>query len=105
MLASIGTMTGCIGGPDGSSELQPGARYQPGTEMGIYTPEQHTNYDGRFIVSASQVYHVGTLDDTSPWDHMGDDGSGVQAVDGTIELDVDEQANTCLLYTSPSPRD
>ena len=62
--------------------------------MGIYTPEQHTNYDGRFIVSASQVYHVGTLDDTSPWDHMGDDGSGIQAVGGTIELDVDEQANT-----------
>ena len=93
MLASIGTMTGCIGAPDGSSELQPGARYQPGTEMGIYTPEQHTNYDGRFIVSASRVYHVGTLDDTSPWDHMGDDGSGVQAVGGTIELDVDELTN------------
>jgi len=65
VLASIGTMIGCIG-PESSnvsSELQPGARYQPGTEMGIYTPEQHTNYDGRFIVSASQVYHLGTLDE------------------------------------------
>ena len=89
-------MIGCIG-PESSnvsSELQASARYQPGTEMGIYTPEQHTNYDGRFIVSASQVYHLGTLDDTSPWDHMGDDGSSVQAVGGTIELDVDERANT-----------
>lgn len=29
-----------------------GPRTQPGTEMGIYTPEQHELYDGRFTWSA-----------------------------------------------------
>ena len=83
---------------DGASEAQvepqPGARYQPGTDMGIYTPEQHADYDGRFIVSGSRVHQVGTLDDESPWDHMGDDASNVRAVGGTIEFDIDERANT-----------
>ncbi len=98
-LAAMATLIGCIEPESPSTaeaalEPQPGARYQPGTEMGIYTPEQHIDYDGRFIVSASRVYHVGTLDDISPWDHMGDDGSNVRAVGGIIEFDVDERANT-----------
>ena len=69
-LAAMATLIGCIEPESPSTaeaalEPQPGARYQPGTEMGIYTPEQHIDYDGRFIVSASRVYHVGTLDDIS----------------------------------------
>jgi hypothetical protein len=62
--------------------------------MGIYTPEQHDLSDGRFVISGGRVYQTGTLADTSPWDHMGDDGSNVRAVGGTIEIDVDEVANT-----------
>jgi hypothetical protein len=56
--------------------------------MGIYTPEQHDLYDGRFVISGGRVYQTGTLADTSPWDHMGDDGSNVRAVGGTVEIDV-----------------
>lgn len=67
---------------------------QPGTEMGIYTPAQHPLYDGRFVLTGSDVYHVGTLNDPSPWDHMGDDASNLRPVGGTIEVDVDEIANT-----------
>jgi len=67
---------------------------QPGTQMGIYAPSQHPLYDGRFLVTGSRVYQVGTLADASPWDHMGDDGSNVRAVGGTIDFDVDELANT-----------
>jgi hypothetical protein len=76
------------------AEPEPGARYQPGAEFGIYTPEQHADYDGRFIVSGSRVYQAGTLGDESPWDHLGDDASNVRPVGGTIEFDVDERANT-----------
>ena len=54
---------------------EPGARYQPGTEMGIYAPEQHDLYGGRFIIVGNAVHQVGTLNDESPWDHMGDDAS------------------------------
>ena len=81
---------------DATAEAQPepGARYQPGAEFGIYAPEQHADYDGRFIVSGSRVYQAGTLDDESRWDHLGDDASNLLPVGGTIEFDVDERANT-----------
>jgi hypothetical protein len=70
------------------------ARNQPDTMMGIYTPEQHGLYDGRFVISGSRIYQAGTLDDESPWDHMGDDASNLREVGGTIEFDVDEINNT-----------
>ena len=73
---------------------EPGARYQPGTQMGLYTPEQHDLYDGRFTIAGSAVHQVGALNDHSPWDHMGDDASNVRTVGGTIELDVNEIENT-----------
>ena len=44
--------------------------------------------------SGSRVYQVGTLSDPSPWDHMGDAGTNLRAVSGTIEVDVNEIANT-----------
>jgi hypothetical protein len=40
------------------------------------------------------VYQVGTLFDAAPWDHMGDDGTDVRRVEGSIEIDVDEIDNT-----------
>ena len=42
--------------------------------MELYAPEQHDLYDGRFTIAGSKIYHVGTLNDRSPWDHMGNDG-------------------------------
>ena len=80
--------------PPETTPLQQGARVQPDTGMGIYTPEQHDLYDGRFIIEGSRVYQAGTLDDPSPWDHMGDDAGNLRPVGGTIELDVDEIRNT-----------
>ncbi len=77
-----------------TSEPEPGARYQPGTEMGLYAPEQHDLYDGRFILTGSRVYHVGTLSDAAPWDHMGNDAANVGPVGGTVEIDVNEITNT-----------
>lgn len=90
--------TGCTpepaGVPDATETREPGARFQPDTEMGIYTPRQHALYDGRFIIEGNSVYQVGTLNDTSPWDHMGDDASNLRPVAGTIQFDVDEIRNT-----------
>jgi len=62
--------------------------------MGLYAPEQHDLYDGRFVIAGADVHQVGTLDDESPWDHMGNDASTVRAVGGTIDLDVNEIDNT-----------
>jgi hypothetical protein len=71
-----------------------GPRTQPGTAMGIYAPDQHELYDGRFDIRATRVYQAGTLGDESPWDHMGDDSSNLRFVAGTVELDVNEIENT-----------
>lgn len=81
---------------DSSAEERPASQEsgQPGAALPIYAPEQHPLYDGHFVVSASRIYQVGTLSDSVPWDHMGDDAANLRPVDGTIELDVDERANT-----------
>lgn len=70
------------------------AQGQPGTAMGVYTPVQHPLYDGRFVISGSRIYQVGSLFDAAPWDHMGDAGKNLRPVEGTIDLDVDERSNT-----------
>jgi len=71
-----------------------GPRSQPATALGIYAPQQHRLYDGRFNISASDVYQVGSLNDTPPWDHMGNDAGNIKAVAGNISIDVNEIDNT-----------
>jgi hypothetical protein len=80
--------------PQSAAPPATGARSQPETAMGIYTPEQHRPYDGRFRITGTRVHQVGRLSDTAPWDHMGDDATNLRAVEGSIEIDVDERANT-----------
>ncbi len=74
--------------------LERGPRTQLGTEMGLYAPGQHDLYDGKFVISGGNIHQVGTLNDESPWDHMGNDASTVRAVAGTAEIDVDEINNS-----------
>ena len=71
-----------------------GPRSQPGAGMTMYAPNQHELYDGRFVIRGTSIYQVGTLNDRSPWDHMGDDASNLRAVEGEILLDVNELENT-----------
>ena len=82
---------GCAGD---APEPERGPRTQPGTGMGIYAPEQHNAYDGHFVITGTDVHQAGHLADPSPWDHMGDDAANVQAVAGSVMVDVDEIANT-----------
>ncbi|MFQ5777449.1 MAG: hypothetical protein ACE5IP_05530 [Terriglobia bacterium] len=72
---------------------QAGPRSQPGTAMGIYTPEQHSLYDGHFVLTASRIFQVGRLSDPPGWDHMDNEAQRVHAVEGTVEIDVDEINN------------
>ena len=76
------------------AQTQRGPRAQPDTEMGLYAPNQHELYDGRFVIRGSRIYQAGTLDDESPWDHMGDAASNLRPVGGTVSFDVNEIANT-----------
>ena len=69
-------------------------RQQPGAEMTVYTPEQHDLYDGRFVLSAGRVHMVGRLNDPPGWNHIDNNASNVHAVEGTVEIDVNEVTNT-----------
>ena len=78
------------------ADAQPprGPRSQPESGMTMYAPNQHELYDGHFVIRGTGVYQAGKLNDASPWDHMGDDAKNLRAVDGDIQLDVDEIKNT-----------
>jgi hypothetical protein len=77
-----------------STQIEKGPRTQPGTQMGLYTPEQHDLYDGRFIISGTRIFQAGTLADESPWDHLGDNASNLREVKGRVDFDVNEIDNT-----------
>lgn len=77
-----------------AQEAERGPRTQPGTEMDMYAPSQHELYDGRFHITGQRIYHVGTLNDESPWDHMGDDAENLRPVHGQVVIDVNEIDNT-----------
>jgi len=101
ILTTSFTMTSCQEVAEDSVEEAPseavaqaGPRSQPGTEMGIYTPEQHDLYSGRFILGASKIYQVGRLNDPPGWDHVDNEAERVYPVEGTVELDVNEIDNT-----------
>jgi hypothetical protein len=77
-----------------NAQTERGPRTQPDTNMGIYAPSQHELYDGRFIIRGTRIYQAGTLNDESPWNHMGDDATNLRAVHGEVEFDVNEIGNT-----------
>ncbi|NNC64299.1 MAG: hypothetical protein HKN84_05910 [Gammaproteobacteria bacterium] len=91
VIAALGLFAFVVGA---SAQTERGPRSQPDTEMGLYAPNQHELYDGRFVIRGSRVYQAGTLDDESPWDHMGDHAGDLRSVGGTISLDVNEIENT-----------
>jgi len=71
-----------------------GPRTQPETGMGLYAPNQHELYDGRFRITGTRIFQAGTLNDPSPWDHMGDDASNLRPVHGAVDIDVNEIENS-----------
>jgi hypothetical protein len=100
-IASLVLFYACAGpseeeaSPQEAVSQEPTLRHQPGADqMNFYTPEQHDLYDGRFIISAGGIHQVGTLNDPPGWNHLGNDASNVRSVEGTVEIDVDEKANT-----------
>ena len=62
--------------------------------MGMYAPQQHELYDGRFNIVGRNVYQSGSLNETSPWDHMDDRANNLHKVSGEIRIDVNEIDNS-----------
>ena len=77
-----------------SESTERSARMQPQTTMGMYAPQQHELYDGRFNIVGRNVYQSGSLNETSPWDHMDDRANNLHKVSGEIRIDVNEIDNS-----------
>jgi hypothetical protein len=89
-------LIGCILAGAVVAAQQPAAvdpRRQPGA-ITAFAPEQHDLYDGRFILSASRLYMVGTLNDAPGWDHLDNDAKALRPASGSVDIDVDEINNT-----------
>jgi len=77
-----------------SGDPQATPQQEPGDTIELYRPQAHDLYNGRFNIEGKKIYQVGGLYDSAPWDHMGNDGKNVQAVGGSVEIDVNEIKNT-----------
>ena len=78
----------------GQQDTVRGRRQQPGTDMGIYSPQMHQLYDGQFHLAAGKVYMVGGLHDEPGWDHIDNEAKTVHQVAGQVTIDVDEIKNS-----------
>src|SRR5262245_52237351 len=60
----------------------------------IFKGVEHPHYTGEFRISGQRATLIGSMNDASPWDHLDYAGKHLSSVQGTIEIDVNELANT-----------
>lgn len=60
----------------------------------IFKATEHPNYSGLFRLRGANGRLVGSMQDRSPWDHLDPAGTHLTLVPGTIEIEVDERADT-----------
>lgn len=60
----------------------------------VFKATEHPNYTGLFQLRGGKGTLVGSVHDRSPWDHLDYAGKHLTPVQGTIEIEVDDQANT-----------
>ncbi len=81
-VASWGEKPGQFGTPKGNE----------GTR--IFKDTEHPYYSGQFRIRGQKATLVGSMQDNSPWDHLDYAGKHLKAVQGTIDIDVNEITNT-----------
>jgi hypothetical protein len=60
----------------------------------IFNATEHPNYSGQFHLTGHQTTLVGSMADHSPWDHLDYAGHRLSAIDGSIDINVNERANS-----------
>ena len=63
----------------------------------IFKATEHPYYSGEFHLAGGRATLVGSMRDSSPWDHLDYAGKHLTPVRGTIEIDVHELVNTGLV--------
>jgi hypothetical protein len=60
----------------------------------IFKATEHPYYSGEFHLTGGRTVLVGSMQDSPPWDHLDYAGKHLTPVKGTIEIDINELANT-----------
>ena len=60
----------------------------------IFKATEHPFYSGEFHLKGERTTLIGSMRDTPPWDHLDYAGKHLNAVKGTITIDVNELTNT-----------
>ncbi len=60
----------------------------------IFNATEHPYYSGEFHLRGDRATLIGSMKDIPPWDHLDYAGKHLTPVQGTIEIDVNELANT-----------
>lgn len=60
----------------------------------IFKATEHPFYSGEFRLKGERATLVGSMGDTAPWDHLDYAGKRLNAVKGTIDIEVNEHTNT-----------
>lgn len=63
----------------------------------IFLATEHPNYSGHFRIRGQEATQVGRMQDRAPWDHLDYAGKQLTRVPGTVDIDVNERANTGLV--------
>lgn len=94
-LVLMGTMGLFV--PAGLSAGEQGGLPQGNEGTRIFRADEHPTYSGRFHIIGTQATLVGSMRDDPPWDHMDYEGQHLNAVNGSIEIEVNERTNTGLV--------
>ena len=60
----------------------------------IFKATEHPYYSGEFHIRGDRATLIGSMRDTSPWDHLDYAGKRLNHLKGIIEIDVNESTNT-----------
>lgn len=81
LVCACGAMAGQFGTPKGDE----------GTR--IFKATEHPQYSGQFHLSGQKAMLIGSMKDAVPWDHLDYAGKRLTAVQGTIDIEVNELTN------------
>lgn len=60
----------------------------------IFKATEHPHYSGQFHLSGQKAILIGSMKDEVPWDHLDYAGKRLTAVQGTIDIEVNELTNS-----------
>jgi hypothetical protein len=60
----------------------------------IFKATEHPFYSGEFRLKGNRAFIIGSMGDTTPWDHLDYAGKRLTSVPGTIDIEVNEHTNT-----------